>query len=392
MHAYRLFLTLLIALPLEGCLGLEYFTDETGFETDLDVDVDVDTDTDVDVDTDTDTDTNVPSIDIESIEPNYGTNGGGSTVEIRGGPFDQSVNVMFGNASGDILQVNPNLLRVQTPVTSQEGLVDVTVTTENGAGNLDDGFTYWPDATGLSGAIGELRWVHWLGSYWNPSPPDDTGLLWWALIQPIDEHFYHWAFSPTDDSCSSDYFYTNSLSNYNLGVSTTSFNVNGKDLTLSDTNSNQIWEKTLTASEYVQGASYDLNEISGTGFPTFGIENITQTPGNFTVTNPYLDGSTPPTIGRSFSITWQNATADRMVIILDRMDANQNSLETVTCVARNDGSFNVPSSAWSGWQAGGIVFIFVGALNEGGGGTIPFNNAESRVSSTYFLAGGAWTQ
>jgi hypothetical protein len=234
--------------------------------------------------------------------------------------------------------------------------------------------------------------VHWLGSYWDPSPPPDSGLAWWALIQPTDEHFYHWAFSPTDDSCSSNYFYSNTLSNYNLGVSTTSFDVNGRTLTLNDTNNNQIWGKTLTPSEYVQGANYHLNEISGTGFPSFGIENITQAPSSFVVTNPYLDGSTPPTVGRSFAVTWSGATADRMVLILERLDANQNSLETLTCVARNDGSFSIPASAWSGWQAGGIVLILVGALNEGGGGTIPFNNAESRVSSTYFLAGGAWTQ
>jgi hypothetical protein len=388
MSSYRIFLTLLVALPLEGCLGLEYFLEDTGLEADVDVDVDADSDVDVDTDTDTD----APSIDIDSIDPNYGTNGGGSIVEIRGGPFDQSVQVMFGNAAGSVLQVNPSLLRVQTPVTSQEGLVDVTVTTETGAGQSDDGFTYWPDATGKSGAIGELRWVHWLGSYWDPSPPEDSGLAWWALIQPNDEHFYHWAFSPTDDSCASDYFYSNSLSNYNLGVSTTSFDVNGRTLTLSDTNNNQLWEKTLTPSEYVQGATYHLNEISGSGFPSFGIENITQAPSSFVVTSPYLDGSTPPSIGRNFTVNWSGATADRMVLILERMDSSQNSLETVTCVARNDGSFSVPASAWSGWQAGGIVFIFVGALNEGGGGTLPFNNAESRVSSTYFLAGGAWTQ
>jgi hypothetical protein len=363
---------------------LEYFFEETGLEQDVDIDVDADTDVD------SDTDTDVGPIDIDSVEPDYGTNGGGSTIEIRGGPFDQSVEVKFGNSAGTVLQVNQALLRVKTPVTSQEGLVDVSVTTEHGEGKSNDAFTFWPDATGMAGAYGELRWIHWMGAYWT-TPPADEGMAWWALIQPTDEHFYHWAFSPSDDTCSSGYFYTNSISNYNLGVSTTSFQVNNRTLNLTDTNNNQIWEKTLTAGDFVPGGAYHLNEISGTGFPTFGVQNITEAPGSFVVTKPYMDGSTPPTVGSSFAITWSGAQADRMVIIMERVDATYTSQEVVTCVARNDGSFNVPSSAWNGWQAGGIVFIFVGALNEGGG-TIPFNNAESRVSSTYFMAGAARTQ
>jgi len=391
MQALRLFSTFLVALPLGGCLGLEYFFEETGIESDTDIDTDTDLDVDTDTDSDTDSDTDIGTIEVVSVDPDYGSNGGGSSIEIRGGPFDQSVEVMFGNSEATILQVNQGIVRVQTAVSSQEGLVDVTVTTEDGAGKLSDGFTYWPDATGKAGAFGELRWVHWMGDYWS-SPPADEGLAWWALVQPTDEHFYHWAFSPTDDSCTSDYFYSNSISNYNLGVTNTSFHVNGKTINLTDSNSNQIWETTLSNGDFVPGASYHLNEISGSGFPTFDVQNLIEAPTSFVVTNPYMDGTTPPTVGRSFAVTWSGATADRMVIIMERLDANYTSQEIVTCVARNDGSFSIPSSAWSGWQSGGIVFILVGALNEGGGGTFPFNNSESRVSSTFFMAGGAFTQ
>jgi hypothetical protein len=81
-----------------------------------------------------------------------------------------------------------------------------------------------------------------------------------------------------------------------------------------------------------------------------------------------------------------------MVIIIERLDINYNVVETISCVAINDGSFQIPSSAFSGWESNGIVMILVGALNEGGGGTFPFNNSESWVSGTNFVAGGAYTQ
>jgi len=390
MQPLRFLPLILLTAPLEGCLGLDYFFEDTAGLADVDVDVDVDTDTDSDVDIDTDTDTDVMSLDIDSIEPDYGSNGGGSSVEIRGGPFNQSVKVKFGNSEATILQVNQGIVRVQTPVTSQEGLVDVTITTNDGAGQRESGFTFWPDATGQGGAFGEVRWIQWLGQYWS-TPPENEGYAWWALTEPTDEHYYHWAYAPADDTCANGYYYTNSFRNYNLGLSSTAFDVNGRRINLTDTSGQQIWETTLTQGDFVAGARYSLEEVAGSGFPTFSMQEITQAPNSFVVTNPYMDGSTPPTVGRSFPITWSGATADRIVMIVERFDSNYTSQEVITCVANNDGSFSIPSSAWSGWDSNGLVFILVGALNEGGG-TFPFNNAESRVASTYFLAGGAWTQ
>ena len=109
MPPIRLLFAALLVLPSGGCLGLDYFLEDTAFPADSDIDVDIDTDTDADADTDTDTDTDteIGSIDIDSIEPDYGSNGGGATIEIRGGPFNQSTEVKFGNATTTILVEPP---------------------------------------------------------------------------------------------------------------------------------------------------------------------------------------------------------------------------------------------------------------------------------------------
>ncbi|MEC7240490.1 MAG: IPT/TIG domain-containing protein [Myxococcota bacterium] len=394
MPPIRLILATLLVLPAGGCLGLDYFLEDTGLPNDTDIDVDVDTDTDADVDSDTDTDTDpqTGTIAIDSIEPNYGSNGGGTIVEIRGGPFNQSTEVKLGNAATTVLQVNQNLMRVETPVSSQEGTVDVSITNENASGSVKNGFTYWPDATGLGGAYGEIRWIRWLGDYWNGGPPESTGYAWWTLVDPTSEHFYHWAYAPADDTCSRDYFYQGTISNFNLGLSSTSLSVNNRTITLSDTSGQQIFDAELISGDFVANGNYSLDEIFPTTFPSFSVPGLATPPGNFVVSNPYLDGTMPPTVGRSFAITWSGATADRMVIIIERLDINYNVVETISCVAINDGSFQIPSSAFSGWESNGIVMILVGALNEGGGGTFPFNNSESWVSGTNFVAGGAYTQ
>ena len=141
MPPIRLLLASVLVLPAGGCLGLDYFMEDTGIPGDADVDVDIDTDTDADADTDTDTDTDVPGgdIEIDSIEPDYGSNGGGTIVELRGGPFNQSTEVKFGNATASVVQVNQNTIRVETAVSSQEGTVDVSVTNENASGSLKNG-------------------------------------------------------------------------------------------------------------------------------------------------------------------------------------------------------------------------------------------------------------
>ena len=394
MPPIRLIIASLLVLPAGGCLGLDYFLEDTAIPNDTDIDVDIDTDTDADVDSDTDTDTDpqTGTIEIDSVEPNYGSNGGGTIVEIRGGPFNQSTQVKLGNATTTVLQVNPNVIRVETPVSSQEGTVDVSITNENATGSVKNGFTYWPDATGMGGAYGEIRWIRWLGQYWNGGPPESTGYAWWTLVDPTSQHFYHWAYAPSDDTCSRDYFYQGSISNFNLGLNSTPISVNGRSISLTDSTGSQIFDAELTSSDFVANGTYELDEIYPTTFPSFGVSGFANPPGNLVVSNPYMDGSTPPTVGRSFAITWSGSNADRIVILIDRMDANYNVIETVSCVAINDGSFNIPSSAFSGWQSGGIVMIFVGALNEGGGGRFPFNNSESWVSGTNFVAGGAFTQ
>jgi hypothetical protein len=58
----------------------------------------------------------------------------------------------------------------------------------------------------------------------------------------------------------------------------------------------------------------------------------------------------------------------------------------VTCAVRDDGSFTVPSSAWSSWTTGRYVDIVVGRARMPSG-TIPVNNADSGVAGVYWVWG-----
>ena len=347
------------------------------------------------------------SIAIDSIEPDYGTNAGGTLVEIRGGPFNQNTQVKFGNSSGTIRQASQNLLLVETNSNSQEGLVDISVTNSNANGSEKSAFTFWSDATGMGGAYGEVAWFDLVGKYWSDVGEMDSGAAWWTLISPTSQHYYHWAFAPSDDTCATEYLYSNTMQNYNLGLYTTSLNLNGRSIYLNDVNSNQMWQADLYSGDFVNQAIYGLDEVVPTNFPSFSMQEMTQTPSSFSVTQPYLaDLLDYPVVSRSFPVSWSGANSDRMIIIAMRyeLDATDSFAiqDTVSCVVSNpngSGTFYVPSSAFTSWNPydmfgdpyNQLIVLYVGALNEGGG-TFPFNNSESWVSSIHFVSGVVLTQ
>jgi hypothetical protein len=101
----------------------------------------------------------------------------------------------------------------------------------------------------------------------------------------------------------------------------------------------------------------------------------------------------PARISRdAFSLQWSGSAGDRMIIVANLYNSAQTAVEqTVTCVASDDRSFTIPASSWSGFPTGRLIMLFmIRAVEQGG--TLDFNNAESRVLGEYINVGLLETQ
>ena len=394
---------LLLLFP--GCgFGLTYTVfDDTGVpvkDTDADTDTDSDTDGDTDSDTDTDSDSDVDALRVDSVTPEYGTTAGGQSVTIAGGPFDDTVSVRFGGVSATIDSVTSTEVHAHTPAYSTEGSVDVSVTTDSGTGGLTGGFYYILDGAGLTGVIGSMEWYDMVGTYWGGTPTD-FGYSSFYFTEPVAVEYWEF-FTGTLDTCVSAY--TPSLPDvyyYDYGVTSAT-------LTAPDGGTlRYTWDATagwfdagdLSNGDFDQNSSYDLNTITPTDFPAFDAPDIMRTPASFSVSSPAISGSTPPAINRSsFSLTWTGSGGDAMVAYLGRDlheqpagSGNYVYTELATCALRDDGSFTVPSSVWTGWAANDQMDIILGRLVTPTG-LVPYNNADSQFVGIYWVYGAGQTR
>jgi hypothetical protein len=364
-------------LGLGGCLGLDYFTpqyDDTAISF---VEPDVDSDADADID----------PISVASIDPTYGTNAGGTTVLVEGGPFNSSAQVQFGADPGIVINVSTNSIRVATPTSNSTGEVDVTVTTNQGQGTLEDAYTFYSDATGIPATIGEISWVTFLGNYWSDGT--SYGLAWWSYIEPDGNSasFAELAFAPSLDSCASNYSPSGTYYPMDLGLSSTTVRVDNRAISLSWDSSYYYWNAELNSSDFVPGRSYNLEEVTSADLPSFSIDALAQTPTPFVLSNPNL--SQLGYLSQSqMSFAWGNVTGDEFIIVVQRVSSTT-TLETVSCRAANDGNFSIPTGTWSGW-GGDYMIIQSAILIDSANGTVDFNNASTGVAGMYWLVGAAY--
>lgn len=355
-------------------------------DTDTDSDTDSDTDTDTDSDTDTDTDTDV-GLTITSLAPTYGSNAGGTTVQINGGPFDSSAEATFDGVAARTTSVTSSTLTVVTPASSAEGAVAVGVSGSAGTASRANAFSYWQDGAGLTGAVGSFEWMEMVGGYWKT--PSSWGYSFFGFISPTD---FQWRdlYSPTIDTCQLNYSSSVSISTYDPG--TTSLQLTRS----SGSPISYAWDSTdgwflanttgdLTASQFGSDTSYTLDITSSSDFPVTTVPTFIKTPRTgLTVSSPAIAGASAPNISRGQTFSWSGGSADYTLIDLQmRNEAGTATAAAVTCVVNNDGSFTVPSSVWSSWPTNRIVDVYVGQVVEGTG-TLPWNSSTSR------LAGISW--
>lgn len=347
-------------------------------------------DTETDDTEDTETDDPPPGeLDVLRVQPDYGTTRGGSEVVIAGGPFDRSAQVTFGGWPATVLTADTNALTVRTPEGS-EGTVDVSVTTDDANGVLRDGFTYWLDGTGKYSSYGLFYLMHYVGTYWTDAPAD-IGSASVLFFSPAEYEPFA-PFGAAKDQCATSYSWSIPTDGY--------YPIDAPAITLEVPNGTEMAMKYETliggylvrstefsTNQWMEQATYDLKTVSSAGFPDFSVSSFLQTPDKFILTAPDLDAPTPPDVSQgNIRFDWNGTAGNFVTIELCQLDTAGDCVIDIVCVAKDDGSFTVPSSVWPSWPKGKSVNVLMGRWQTPTG-TFPFNNASSGFLGGYVIQG-----
>lgn len=332
-------------------------------------------------------------ISVDAPVPAYGIDAGGDTVVITGGPFDATAAVRFGAELATVLSWSTTRLEVRTPASTRTGLVQVAVETATGAGTRAGAFTYWPDGRGLTGAVGVVEWTAQVGGYWAGTPVAE-GAASVYFLDPVDTAWWQ-NFATALDSCEGESFAPTTL--YVDSPTASSIELrsgSGRSLNLAwDGTFNGYINDALTAGAYGAGEVYSLSALSGDRVPALSVANFTRLPSPLSVSNPALSAADPDTLARGEAITWTPAGNDWVLFTLHLYNGvGTDSIETITCVARDDGSFTPDSSKFTLWPVGVQLTVFASAARDVPGGVLPWNQANSRVAGINTIMGAVYTR
>lgn len=332
-------------------------------------------------------------ISVDVPTPDYGINAGGDRVRVRGGPFDASAVVTFGTETAVVLSWTPTELEVSTPANARVGRVQVAVTTDAGSGARPGAFTYWPDGRGLVGLVGAVEWGQLVGSYWGGATFSEGSAAVYFL-EPAATAWWN-NYAPSLDSCAHESFTPPTLYvDPPVAAQVELRSSSGRSIPLDwDTTANGYVDEGLSLSQWGTGERYTLQPIPGDRVPEVAVSDALSLPATLTVTNPAITGSTVDTFTRGEAITWAPGGNDWVLlrIVLDN-GTGSSGLETVTCVARDDGSFVPDTSLFSSWPVGVQLTLQVSAARDGAGGLVPWNQSSSKIAGLNTVIGAAFTR
>ena len=331
-------------------------------------------------------------IAVTGLSPDYGTTAGGTVVEITGGPFDGSAEVYFGSTAGSVVSNTESVLTVRTPSVSEEGLYSVTVRAAAGEGSLESGFVFWTDGTGKTGTLGAIEFTEQVGSYWGGTGGVTFGSAAVYFVAPTDIEWYE-LFAPTLDTCRNEasYSFGGTIDIYDPGVS--SIQLSGvRSMNLSwDSESGYFSIAELTTSQWLANSSYDLQPMTGGGFPEVVVSGFGQTAPTPTLYSPAISGSTPIDISPNPTFSWAATGADWVLITMGIWDSgNTGYQEVINCVARDDGSFRVDTGQFSQWPYSRQIDVYFGPATKATA-TLPWNNSRSGVIGLSRIYGAGFT-
>ena len=337
---------------------------------------------------------------LDAVDPPWGPTSGNVDVTLTGGPFDEGVQVWFGDDAASVLSVTSDTVVVRPPAVTSPGPVAVTAEAEAGRTSLADGFTYWVDGEGKTGAIGELAWFSLQGDYWSGSE-DDYGRGNLVFVEPDSawEFYRYWAEEP--DTCThfagdeEPTLYSTSYERINAGSGTATISEpTGGEVGLRWVPPNEDYEADdVPAADMVGGADYDLSLRGASDLPAFDLQDFVSLPRPFTLDTPEIDGHLPPVVSSTVVFEWSGGEpADFVIIQFGFFNASQSAFqEQAWCIARDDGSFTIPASTWTTWAPDRLSNILVGRYRKSSA-ILPFNLAAVDMVGEYYLYGAANTQ
>ena len=297
---------------------------------------------------------------LDSVGPTDGTDEGGTRVTLKGSDFSEDVVVTFDGKPAQIVSVAPRVLVVETPRNRGATVVDVEVENAAGADVVRDGFQYWPDGSGLIGGLAEATVLRYKGGYWlDTAPVVLARTMFLAPTESMVERFY----APGLDQCFRiDYVgqsASGSVSDQQV-VGTGAFEVTWRGggaavvLPQASYDLNIFASEPLTVSDLAGASLWSVELRDGFLFPDLTLTDAiaTEAPG-VEVSQPNINGANPPTVGRSFAVTWsgQGASDGAFLELLHLTpDAlgNFSVAQYMSCWMDDDGAFTVPD-LWGRW-------------------------------------------
>jgi hypothetical protein len=261
------------------------------------------------------------------------------------------------------------------------------------AANASTKYQYWPDGTGLYGALGEISYYEYEGGYWNQQhaapQPTAFGQAWFSV--PTSTPYWEANYTGAMNTCTLNY--PPVVTKYTPGAPEIDL-VSGAATISLPIDANLDWyyisDAIDPAADIVQGGYYDLEPMVGAApdWPQFTVTDLLQMPLDAPdVTLPNLSALGFPAVAEaSFVIDWDDphvggevyVTATRFQAVAGVYEQVQ-PLEAVSCVATDDGSFKIPDKIFPSWDAAKDGFLLMVGRAAELKTVLPYDNSQSGV-------------
>ncbi|MEL6347874.1 MAG: hypothetical protein AAFV53_32510, partial [Myxococcota bacterium] len=286
----------------------------------------------------------------------------------------------------EVVSVSTDLITVKNPSVPEWGTAPVTVEQGAEGGVYEPGFLYLEDGTGKAGVIGVMQYFETTGEYWVEDQTGGGGGMVWLL--PVDFHWWELS-NEMMDTCAKD-DYTTDVQLFVLPVEQDTLSASADASTrVSYTFDSATYffdADVFDDSNYEPNTRYDLGTFDGGVFEGVGVERLFRTSRPISVSNPDISGFSQPLIDDDQTFLWEEDGFDWVEIRIQLVADNGSIEDQFTCVAQDDGRFELDPSMMVDWPLNRQVFIWVGGVRETNA-PLSFNNAESRVSAIHQLVG-----
>lgn len=333
-------------------------------------------------------------VDVDAIAPRFGTNAGGTTVLLTGGPFTGDVEVRIGGELAELVANDGDTLEIRTPATTTEGWVDLELATDDGQTRVSRAFQFWPDGLGKTGAFAALEKYRFLNNInAGETAPESYARASLEFVVPTDKAWWERFVAADGDrpgGCAANHW---DLDNdrYDPNASLITWSSAGGPLDLEPVPDypGVYTTGTVALTDAPNGTAFSLESIDGDDdWPRFEMNGFVQGMGAFNITSPNFSSGNVPKLNRSFTLNWGGSGGTYTVLDIMHLSPEGDLRQWLTCVVADTGSYTIPSNAWPEWRQDDLDFlqISVGRVIETRK-PLPFNDSDAVVESVYWNVG-----